>query len=587
MFNHPRTRPAPDRTRGRCVRRTLSVLPALLVSGLVFAAPGHASGFGSFESGDGNLVQDTTFDWNSFGAQTYTGTAPYRTAGSVASGWTLKAFEDAAVAATDTGFAGGVKQDDDCASLKASKAPNKDDLKRIYLATKTVNGEVILSLAWVRIPQNSTSASAHVGYEFNQASSGGCGGTSTLVKRTGGDMLVVYDFEGGSNPPAIKLSRWLNATFTGGPGAVCEVTGNAPPIGGGCWGDTKVLTTLGFAQAKVNFGVTSSADALKPGGTDPAAVEFGEAGINLTDAGVFGNGVCAAFGRAYAVSRSSGNSSQAAMEDLVGPGAFTIANCGSVTITKTGSDGGSQAGAVFTLYNGTGTGGTVVGTCTVAADGSCVVTGGSATTFTNLPPGTYTVHETTVPTGYNAASDQTFSLAAGESKTLQFVDQAAPATVNVTKVDDGGNPVDGAVFTISQGGVAKGSCTTGVPTAGSGQCSITGVTAGTYSIDETTVPAGYAKDSSFPQSITLANGETKEVGATDPRTYHVVAFVCRNADSKLISSTVTIDSSLRPASIGTADATASMTEAALCALTKGASATSLQSGSHSATVVIP
>ncbi|UTI64398.1 SpaA isopeptide-forming pilin-related protein [Paraconexibacter antarcticus] len=569
------------------MRRTLSVLPALLVSGLVFAAPGHAAGFGSFESGDGNLAQDSTFDWNSFGAQTYTGTAPYRTAGSVASGWTLKAFEDAQASGTDTGFAGGVKQDDDCATLKGGKAPNKDDLKRIYLATKTVNGDVILSLAWVRIPQNSTSASAHVGYEFNQGASGGCGGSSTLVKRTGGDMLVVYDFEGGSNPPAIKLSRWLNATFTGSPGAVCEVSGNPPPIGGGCWGDTKILTTLGFAQAKVNFGVISSVDALKPGGTDPSAVEFGEAGINLTDAGVFGNGVCAAFGSAYGVSRSSGNSAQAAMEDLVGPGAFTIANCGSVTITKTGSDGGTQAGAVFTLYNGTGTGGTVVGTCTVAADGSCVVAGGTLTTFTNLPPGTYTVHETTVPAGYNAAADQTFSLAAGESKTLQFVDQAAPATVNVTKVDDGGNPVDGAVFTISQGGVAKGSCTTGAPTAGSGQCSITGVTAGTYSIDETTVPAGYAKDASFPQSITLANGETKEVGATDPRTYHVVAFVCRNTDAKLIPSAVTIDGSVRPVSIGTADATASMTEAALCALTKGASATSLQSGSHSATVVIP
>jgi hypothetical protein len=33
------------------------------------------------------------------------------------------------------------------------------------------------------------------------------------VKRTGGDMLVVYDFEGGADPPAIKLSRWLTTAW--------------------------------------------------------------------------------------------------------------------------------------------------------------------------------------------------------------------------------------------------------------------------------------------------------------------------------------------------------------------------------------
>jgi hypothetical protein len=81
--------------------------------------------------------------------------APYRTSSKVASGWSFKGFEDAAVSATDSGFAGGVKQDNDCGTYKPSKAPNKDDLKRIYLSTKTVSGDVFLNLAWVRIPQNS------------------------------------------------------------------------------------------------------------------------------------------------------------------------------------------------------------------------------------------------------------------------------------------------------------------------------------------------------------------------------------------------------------------------------------------------
>ncbi len=49
-----------------------------------------------------------------------------------------------------------------------AKAPNKDDLKRVYVTSNTVGGDVFLGLAWVRIPQNTTSPSAHIGFEFNQ-----------------------------------------------------------------------------------------------------------------------------------------------------------------------------------------------------------------------------------------------------------------------------------------------------------------------------------------------------------------------------------------------------------------------------------
>ena len=86
-----------------------------------------------------------------------------------------------------------------------AKAPNKDDLKRIYLAQKTVisiraavNDHVFLMLAWVRIPQNTTSASAHIGFEFNKGDSELPCGPGGLVNRVAGDMLIVYDFEGGS-----------------------------------------------------------------------------------------------------------------------------------------------------------------------------------------------------------------------------------------------------------------------------------------------------------------------------------------------------------------------------------------------------
>ena len=73
-----------------------------------------------------------------------------------------------------------MKQDDDCAATGTGKSSNKDDLKRIYVASKTAaNGHTYLELAWVRIPQNTTSPSAHVAFEFNQndgSGTTGCGG---------------------------------------------------------------------------------------------------------------------------------------------------------------------------------------------------------------------------------------------------------------------------------------------------------------------------------------------------------------------------------------------------------------------------
>ncbi len=117
---------------------------------------------------------------------------------------------------------------------------------------------MFLELAWVRIPQNSTSPSAHIGYEFNQGSTK-CGGNPNLTSRVGGDMLIVYDFEGGSDPPAIRLSRWLTSTYNPND-ADCEV--NSSSVANGCWGDTTDLTATTFAEGKVNTGTV--VDALKP-----------------------------------------------------------------------------------------------------------------------------------------------------------------------------------------------------------------------------------------------------------------------------------------------------------------------------------
>lgn len=328
---------------------TLS-LPLVLSMGLFSGQAQAVCPISGFEDEDGNLAFDGTcppetsaLDWNSF-APTVDWTpppaAPYRVGNATASGWIFVGQEDHQVSTADTGFAGGVKQDASCAPLRDAKAPNKDDLKRIYLSTKTVDGHTILNLAWVRIPQNTTSASAHVGFEFNQGETP-CieGDADGLVAREAGDMLVVYDFEGGSAAPVITLRRWLTDTsdaaqadFFTDPASPCDVDSNSTP----CWGDSKDLTALGFAEARVNvgFSVPDGINPSSPNSENLADSEFGEAGIDLTAAGVFMPGQCASFGTAFGVSRSSGNSGQAQMKDLVGPVPFTLANCGTVIVRK-------------------------------------------------------------------------------------------------------------------------------------------------------------------------------------------------------------------------------------------------------------
>lgn len=285
-----------------------------------------------FEAADGNLSPESpiNFDWNSFAPVTWTGTAPHRTASKSVAGWTFTGIEDAQSSNTDDGFAGGTKQDHDCASLVGSKAPNKDDLERVYVASSIVNvntgsgvePHVFLTLGWVRIPQNTTTASAHIAFEFNRGTTQ-CAPGSKLVRRSPGDMLIVYDFEGGSSSPVITLRRWVTS-------GTCEVSSNRPP----CWGPATNLTELGFAEARVNTS-TSVVDQLAPNGTETLGpVEFGEAGIDLTAAGVFSPDVCDAFGNAFAVTRSSGNSGTAQMKDFVGPGKVNVTNCGGIIIRK-------------------------------------------------------------------------------------------------------------------------------------------------------------------------------------------------------------------------------------------------------------
>ena len=98
-------------------------------------AVGNESGF---EDDDGNLAPNPAglnFDWNSFAPLTWTGTSPNRTSEKLTGGWDFTGLEDAEAVTSDSAFAGGTKQDADCANVGTQKASKKHYLNRAYCAS--------------------------------------------------------------------------------------------------------------------------------------------------------------------------------------------------------------------------------------------------------------------------------------------------------------------------------------------------------------------------------------------------------------------------------------------------------------------
>lgn len=504
---------------------------------LALAAPSaHASvtSDSGFEAADGNLTVDGTsvvppsFDWNGFAPTAWTGTAPYRTSTKVADGWQFGGFEDAQATTSDTGFAGGTKQDDNCATVNTGKAPNKDDLKRIYLASQTLpvatdGGKLhtFLNLAWVRIPQNTTSPSAHVGFEFNQGDTP-CPGPNSdgLVERTAGDMLIVYDFTGGSTAtPTITLRRWVTS-------GTCEVGSDSPP----CWGPSTNLTDLGYAEARVNTSAVGPVtDAIAPSPPDNLGLnEFGEAGIDLTAAGVFSSNTCTAFGKALGVSRSSGNSATAQMKDLVGPGNFTIANCGQVIIRKVTSP---SPDPTDTSFGYTTTGGLDPSTFSLKNGesqdyGSTVFAGSYSVTESDPGPNfkltgldcsaSSTDNGTTITTD-TATGKVSFDLKAQDVVDCTYTNTLQEGAIKITKTSiKGDTPIAGATFSITGPYSYSNSVTTGMD----GTACVEGLPFGDYKVTETSAPTGYKIDDTSAHTVTVGtnttcSGSPEEIPFTD------------------------------------------------------------------------
>lgn len=115
---------------------------------------------------------------------------------------------------------------------------------------------------------------------------------------------------------------------------------------------------------------------------------------------------------------------------------------GTAVITKRDADtGAALADAVFEVVNAAGE---VVGTATTGMDGTAA--------FENLQPGTYTIRETSAPTGYtfSVPNTQSLTVAAGQTTYATFTNEKIRGKIAICKVDaDSKEPLAGAAFSIT------------------------------------------------------------------------------------------------------------------------------------------
>ena len=488
--------PTGSRRRRRFLFAPISLVVLIALFAIASASGVLAGSPSKFESGNdpttglGNMIVNTVgnADW-----ATVTDEAAY------------VHLTDAAASNGDDSFTPGQKQDTVCPTVEGHKNPPKDDFTDVAsffeqnLDPTSANFEdVYLYGATIRYQPN---GNASENIELKQGLNGTCAPESPgLLARTAGDKLVTIDYLGGGNNVQFAVATWV---VTG----ACFNSSNVPP----CWGANPVTLGTAFAEGGVNDApITAANNPIS--GVALRAGEFAEFGINLTDTDILPEGSCEGFSQTIWESRSSGSSFVSSTKDITIED-NDIALCGKVTITKVGSDDGSQAGAVFTLYEGSGTGGTVVGTCTVNTDGDCVNDDGTTTfppSFGDLTPGTYTIDETTVPAGYDKAPGlpEVITVAAGEDVVREYTDPLQQGALAILKNSTKGGAVanGGAVFSYDSSSVTDNGAGDEDPDVG--QICVSGLTPGGYTVNETSPPTGYGGSpaSEEDQLVTVVNG---------------------------------------------------------------------------------
>jgi hypothetical protein len=476
----------PLRLRGRPLGRLLLLAITATTFAVFFVAASSGNLTGStFESTDGNLVKSTGTDWcNTVVSNVCTSTAP-----------NLAKGQDTPPGNNDDSFANGTKQDDAVPSVGNGSIPPKGDLDRFYIANEFVGGKNFVYLGFELLPVSNASASVHMGFEFNKnacdpVTHAGCSANNVTPARSAGDILVVYDLEGGGNPQ-LSFRRWVLS-------GSCEVSQDSAP----CWGPKQSLNSS-VADGSLNAAAVT--DPINPGA--PRTIgqfRFGEAAINLTDSNILSG--CAALGSVYVVTRSSGDSGTATMKDFIKPQKVNINNCGNIVVKKVTDPNPDPTDTSFSFTAGGG----------LSPTGFSLKNGGEKK-FEAINPGSgYSVSES-APAGWDLDSAtcddgspvSNIDVSAGETVTCTFTNKAR-GTIKVKKVTDPASDSSTSFSFTAGGGLSPSSFSL---VNGATQTFSNVAPGSGYSVAEN-VPSGWdltsssCDDGSPVSNINLGAGET-------------------------------------------------------------------------------
>ena len=159
------------------------------------------------------------------------------------------------------------------------------------------------------------------------------------------------------------------------------------------------------------------------------------------------------------------------------------------------------------------------------------ISGSSATIVRDLPNGTYTLHETAAPSGYEVTTDITFTVTDGKlsggtevtGNTVTMIDDMIQTDVTISKADVFGDEVKGAQLKLTgvdsngdaiefhvdfelgtDAKLQSGAGTELIWTSGSTSTLIKGLTDGTYTLHEEAAPSGFVVTTDI--TFTIENG---------------------------------------------------------------------------------
>jgi hypothetical protein len=166
-----------------------------------------------------------------------------------------------------------------------------------------------------------------------------------------------------------------------------------------------------------------------------------------------------------------------------------------LTLVDGSTPGVPLSGATFTLQ---GPAGTDPLTCQTAADGI------GTCNFAKLPPGAYTISETSPPPGYAAVDDSTVSLEPNNVYELSYVNLPAIGSVELSLVAPGEDaaPIQGGVFALHKGKSLLDTPLVTCTTDAKGACSLDKVPLGDYTMEQVTAPEGFVASEAVSFSLT-------------------------------------------------------------------------------------